>query len=89
LLVFSFSRIFGTLQIWTTCTWNHIIWRFKKWDSWYLVYIDAVSSNSHEMSSILLSWHDEQLTGKVFLNYRKSGRSQKITKLVGPSCYHM
>jgi hypothetical protein len=40
-------------------------------------------------ASILLPWHDEQLTGKVFLNYRKSGRSVKITKLAGTSCYHM
>jgi hypothetical protein len=88
-LFFSFVEFLGTLQIWTTGTWNHIIWRFKKWYSWYLVYIETISSNSHEMSSILLSWHDEQLTGKVVLNYRKSGRSPKNTKLVGTSCYHM
>jgi hypothetical protein len=53
------------------------------------VYIETVSSNSHEMSSILLSWHDEQLTGKVVLNYKKPGRSPKITKLVDELCYHM
>jgi hypothetical protein len=36
------------------------------------VYIETVSSNSHEMSSILLSWHDEQ-------TYEKSGsKLQKI-----------
>jgi hypothetical protein len=51
--------------------------------SWYLVYIETVSSNSHEMSSILLSWHDEQLTGKVVLNYRKSERSSKTRNLSG------
>jgi hypothetical protein len=27
--------------------------------------------------------------GKVFLYYKKSGRSRKITKLVGELCYHM
>jgi hypothetical protein len=88
-LVFPFSWILGTLQIWTTGTSNHIIWWFKKWYSWYLVYIEALSNNSHEMLSMLLSWHDEQLTGKVVLNYRKSGRTPKITKLDGASCYHM
>jgi hypothetical protein len=30
-----------------------------------LVYIEAVSRNSHEFLSILLPYHDEQLAGKV------------------------
>jgi hypothetical protein len=52
---FPFLEFLGTLQIWSTGTWKHIIWRFKQWYSWYLVYIEVISSNSHEMSSILLS----------------------------------
>jgi hypothetical protein len=61
----------------------------QKWYSWYLVYIKVVSKNSHEISIILLSWHDEQLARKAILNYIKSERSPKTTKLVVESCYHM
>jgi hypothetical protein len=86
---FCFLEFLDTLQIWTVGALNNIIWWFKKWYSWYLVYIEVLSRNSHEMSGVLLWWHDEQLTGKLFLNYIKSGRSPKITKLVGASCYHM
>jgi hypothetical protein len=88
-LVFSFYRFFATLQNWIAGALNNIICWFRKWYSWYLVYIEAVFRNSHELSSIFLPWHDEQHTGKVFLNYRKSVRSPKITKLIGVSCYHM
>jgi hypothetical protein len=75
---FLFCRIFYTLKIWTAGAWNNIIWWFKKWYLLYLVYIEALSKNSHEISSILF-------TGKVFLYYWKSGQSPEITKLVGAS----
>jgi hypothetical protein len=79
---FLFLEFLGTLQIWTTCTWNHIIWRFKNHihDIWCIL---RPSSNSHEMSSTLLSWQNKQLTGKVVLNYRKSELSSKTRNLLG------
>jgi hypothetical protein len=89
LVFFLLLEFLVTLQIWTTDKRNYIIWRFKKWYPWYLLYTETVSSNSHEISSILLTWHDEQLTGKVVLNYTKSRQRPKNTKLVGTSCYHM
>jgi hypothetical protein len=32
-IFFFFLEFLGKVQIWTTGTWNHIIWRFKKWYS--------------------------------------------------------
>ena len=52
---FCFGEFYGIFQIWTTGAWNNRIWSFKKWYSWYLVYVEAVSRNSHEISSILLT----------------------------------
>jgi hypothetical protein len=52
------------------------------------VYIEAVSRNSHEFSSILLPYHDEQLAGKVvskdihqeFKNSTKRKKTNEIYK---------
>ena len=55
LIFFVSLNFFCILQIWTAGAWNNRIWWFKKWYSWYLVYVEAVSRNSHEMSSILLT----------------------------------
>jgi len=52
---FCFVEFYGIFQIWTAGAWNNWIWSFKKWYSWYLVYAEAVSRNSHEISSILLT----------------------------------
>ena len=86
---FCFVEFFWLFQIWTACTWNNGIWSFKKWYSWCLAYVEAVSRNSHEITSILLSKHGDVLAVKVYLNYIKFKRSPKIMKLVEVSCYRM
>jgi hypothetical protein len=87
--LFYLITFFQEMYVWTAGASNHGIRRVEKWYSHYLLYFEAVSRSTPEVSNISRMKHGDKVVGEVFFNYIKWKRSLKIMKLGDASLHHM